>query len=42
MFENVEVMNNSGHVKVSILIRELNSGVSDVTSFGVVIVPSTR
>jgi hypothetical protein len=42
MLEYVKVMDNSSHVEVSILVRELNSGISYITSFGIVVVSPTR
>ena len=35
-------MDNSSHVEVSILVRELNSGISYITPFGIVVVSPTR
>ena len=42
MLEYVKVMDNSSHIEVSILIRELNSGISYITPFRIVVVSPTR
>ena len=42
MLEYIKVMDNSSHVEVSILVRELNSRISYITSFGIVVVSPTR
>jgi len=42
MLEYVKVMDNSSHVEVSILVRELNSGISYITSFRIIVVSPTR
>ena len=38
----VKVVDDSSHVKVSVLVGKLNSGVPYVTTFGVVVVPPAR
>jgi hypothetical protein len=42
VLEYIKVMDNSSHVEVSILIRELNSGISYITTFRIVVVSPTR
>ena len=41
MFKYVEVVNDSGHVEVAVLVGELDSGVSNVSTLGVVVVAPT-
>ena len=41
MFEYVKVVNDSSHVEVGVLVGELDSGISNVSTFRVVVVTST-
>jgi len=42
MVEEVKVMNEPTEVKINELVRKLNSGVTDVTTFRFVVVTSAR
>jgi len=42
MFDDIQMVDNSSHVEVGILVREFNSRVSHVTAFWVVVISSTR
>jgi hypothetical protein len=42
VLEGVKMVDCSGHVKVSVLVRKLNSRVSDISPLRIVVVTSTR
>jgi hypothetical protein len=42
VLKNIKVVDDPCHVEVGILVRKLNSGVTYVTTFRVVIITTTR
>ena len=41
MFKYIKVVNDSSHVEVAVLVGKFDSGISNVSTFGVVVVTST-
>ncbi len=41
MFKDVQVVDDSSHVEVSVLVGELDSGITDITTLWIVVVTAT-